>query len=113
MANQELPESLNVVAEFMSDRLISHGINPQSAVKMAIDCCWALMAAVGGREVYIPKGISINYTKRDLQIYNELRDSVSVKELSEKYGITERRIFQIAAAVRNGKEMPEQYEFKY
>ncbi len=103
----ELPEIMQVVASFMTEALISKGIADRTAADLGVECCVALMKAVGGANVYVPKGMELTYSKRDKEIYENF-GHMSLKELSAKYNITPRRIYQIVAAVRLGEEVPEQ-----
>ena len=107
-STEELPEFMQVVADYMTDALIKNGIAENIAANLGVECCMAVMKAVGGDSYYIPKGVKLIYTKRDLQIYNEFFGTSSIRQLSAKYGITTRRIYQIVAAVRMGEEVPEQ-----
>ena len=104
---EELPEIMQAISDFMADALAKKGIADNVAAELCVECCIAVMNAVGGVCHYIPKGVRLAYTKRDLQIYKEFY-STTTRELSAKYGITPRRIYQIVAAVRLGEEMPEQ-----
>lgn len=106
-SSEELPEIMQVVADFMTEALIKKGISESVAADLGVECCMAVMKAVGGDSYYIPKGVKLTYTKRDLQIYNEFFNT-PLRQLSAKYGITTRRIYQIVAAVRLGEEVPEQ-----
>lgn len=104
----ELPEIMQVIADFMIDALISRGISEFMAAELSVDCAIALMKAVGGDNVYIPKGVQMEYNKRDLKIYKEF-EYMDIREICKIYGVTPRRIRQIIAAVKLGIEVPEQF----
>lgn len=105
--SEELPEIMQVVVEFISESLIKDGIQDKKACEIAYSCCAAVMQAVGGDNIYVPKGVKLTYSRRDAEIYKEF-DFMSIKELQTKYGLTSRRIYQIIAAVRDGVEVAEQ-----
>ena len=105
--SKELPEIMQVIADYITDTLIKGGIAEHTAADLGVECCIAVMNSVGGDNIYIPKGVKLTYSKRDLEIYKEFVNS-DVRRLSAKYNITPRRIYQIVAAVRLGEIMPEQ-----
>ncbi|MDD3002123.1 MAG: Mor transcription activator family protein [Candidatus Riflebacteria bacterium] len=105
--SEELPEIMQIIVEFISESLIKDGIQEKKACEIAYSCCLAMMQAVGGDNIYIPKGVKLTYSRRDAEIYKEL-DFMTVKELQTKYNLTSRRIYQIIAAVRDGVETAEQ-----
>jgi Mor family transcriptional regulator len=105
--SEELPEIMQVIVEFMSEALIKDGLDGKKACEMAYACCIAMMQAVGGDNIYIPKGVRLTYSRRDAEIYREF-DYMSIKELQTKYDLTPRRIYQIIASVKSGVQMPEQ-----
>ena len=105
----ELPEIMQVVAEFIGNQLMADGIEDRRAVDLGLKCAHAVMTAIGGDNVYIPKGFFFKYTARDLEIAR-LFGQTSMREICDKYGITSRRVYQIINAVHNGVEVPTQLD---
>ena len=105
----ELPEIMQTVAEFIGNELMRDGIAERRAVELGLKCAEAVMTAVGGDQVYIPKGVHLAYSRRDLEISN-LFGRITLREICEKYGITARRGYQIMSAGKNGEEVPEQLD---
>jgi Mor family transcriptional regulator len=106
---KELPEIMETVAEFIGNQLINDGVDERRAVELGLNCAHAVMTALGGDNVYIPKGLFMEYNQRDLEIA-ELFGRISMREICEKYNITARRVYQIINAVKTGIEVPTQLD---
>lgn len=105
----ELPEIMQTVAEFVGNQLMQDGVDERKAVELGLNCAHAVMTALGGDNVYIPKGVFMEYNQRDLEIA-DMFGRVSMREICEKYNITARRVYQIINAVKTGVEVPTQLD---
>ncbi|MGK4305126.1 Mor transcription activator family protein [Shewanella xiamenensis] len=54
----------------------------------------AIAFYLGGRDLYLPNGKSLEMFLRNLRVYQEF-NGLNYAELSQKYNLTERRIYQI------------------
>ncbi|MEW6708289.1 MAG: Mor transcription activator family protein [Candidatus Riflebacteria bacterium] len=105
----ELPEIMQTVAEFVGNQLIKDGVEERRAVELGLGCAHAVMTALGGDNVYIPKGVFMEYNQRDLEIAEKF-GRVSMREICQQYNITARRVYQIINAVKTGIEVPTQLD---
>jgi Mor family transcriptional regulator len=106
---KDLPEIMQTVAEFVGDQLIKDGLDERKAVELGLHCAHAVMTAIGGDSVYIPKGVHAEYNQRDREIA-DMFGRYSLREICDKFGITSRRVYQIVNAVKTGVEVPTQLE---
>lgn len=109
----EYPEVLAAIAHAVAEALIKKGkvVSEVEAAEIGIICADMVRHTFGGDDFYIPKGVVLEYTKRDLDIQKMLETS-SMKEVCDKYGITRRRVYQILKAVKDGKQVREQLTFE-
>lgn len=109
--SKEYPEILLTIADVVAQALIEKGkLSDAEAAELGIRCADALRHSFGGDTVYIPKGIMFEYSKRDVELVEMLKTS-TMREVCDKYGITQRRIYQILKAVKDGLPAPEQLTF--
>lgn len=75
------------------------GMNEEKAALDARDRCVLLASYLGGRMAYLPTGEKLQLALRDAIIFAEFRGHNHL-ELSQKYGLTVVRIYQIIAEQR-------------
>lgn len=105
----DLPEILLVIAESIGSQLESNGIASDKAATVAVAAAKAVMHTFGGENVYIPKGTYVEFSRRDREMV-ELLSHLTIREVCSRYNITQRRLYQILHAVRDGVEKPTQLD---
>jgi Mor family transcriptional regulator len=101
----EYPEILATIADHVSEYLTSEkGFSDQEAAKVGLGVSEAVRLAFGGEDVYIPKAISYECSKRDMEIL-EMFNGSNFREVCRKFKISRRRIHQIIFATKNGKQL--------
>jgi len=108
----EYPEVLAAIADAVAEALINRGkiVSESEAAEIGIICADMVRHTFGGEDFYIPKGVTLEYTKRDLDI-QEMLKTATMKDVCDKYGITKRRLYQILKALKAGIQVGEQLTF--
>lgn len=77
---------------------------------LGVEKALALIKTAGGAPLYIPTIETISKEKRNLNICNEFIQGATYKELSRKYGRTEKTIREIInSELKNNKRKGEKY----
>lgn len=102
-SKKEYPEVLVAIADHVAQFLVNRGIPESEAARVGLDCAEYIRRAFGGDDLYIPKAISFELSKRDAEILDKF-DGSNFKEITREYGITRRRLYQILHSVREGRQ---------
>ena len=99
----EYPEILEELGAHLGEALVKRGLGRDVAAEVAWSAVeWLRQpTAWGGRSVYIPRSEQIELRARDLEIHHRfVFEHWSYALLAKTYGLTEMRIRQILARVR-------------
>lgn len=88
------PKLLVDMLDVASAGLVDAGAKDERAREIAIIVLRSLARYHGGRSAYLPTGDSLDEALKHYRIWKESW-KVSVRELSEKYGVTEVHIYRI------------------
>lgn len=98
-------ELIEIVTRILSSILLDKGLSEEEAADISENFACRLGKECGGEYIYFPKDLQ-TWVRRNKEIaktfYKESESSV--KKLSEKYGLTTRRIYQILKKLRGQKE---------
>lgn len=78
-----------ILPESMNDDLLS--VARVAGMQAALD----IMLALGGSTIYVPRLEDLNRRLRDAGIVREYTGGARVKDLSRRYGLTERTIYKV------------------
>lgn len=97
----DYPEQLAGLAVVLYERLRKNGLPDDDAGRIAREQTEDLRAALGGGLLYIPKGTRYANRLRDEEIwYDYTCKGVTPLQLSQRYGLSIVRIYEILAAER-------------
>lgn len=88
------PKLLVDMLDVASAGLVDAGAREDRAREIAIIVMRALARYHGGRSAYLPTGEALDEALKHYRIWKE-SGKVSVRELSEKYGVTEVHIYRV------------------
>ncbi len=101
---QLLTDMLQVVQAAYADA----GAKPEQARELSFVALRALAKYHGGRTFYLPRGDGLEQAFRDARMWAEFNGR-NIRELGEKYDLTEQRVYQVLAeqrALRSRKIQP-------
>ncbi|ULU26612.1 Mor transcription activator family protein [Dyella terrae] len=93
------PSTLAELVDVLRALFVKRGRSEDDAISEAQQAALAIGEYLGGRQIYLPCGDSLRGALRDRRIYLEYNGR-NKADLSRRYGITERRVEQIAAEQR-------------
>ena len=93
------PSTLAELVDVLRATFQHRGRLEAEAIAEAQQAVLAIGMYLGGRQIYLPSGESLQTALRDRRIYLEYK-GVNKTELARRYDVTERRIEQIAAEQR-------------
>lgn len=93
------PSMLAELVDVLRASFQRRGRSEEEAIAEAQHAALAIGEYLGGRQIYLPRGDRLKEWLRDRAIYLEYR-GVNKDELARRYGLTDRRIEQIAAEQR-------------
>jgi len=99
----DYPEILEDLAAHLGEALVKRGVEKDLAATVAWESVdWLRQPTIwGGQPIYIPKAGGVELRARDLEIHHHfVFDHWSYTLLSKTYSLTEMRIRQILARVR-------------
>lgn len=99
----DYPEILEELAAHLGEALVKRGLAKDLAAVVAWESAeWLRQpTAWGGRSIYIPRAEQIELRARDLEIHHrKVFENWSYPLLAKTYGLTEMRIRQVLARVR-------------
>jgi len=99
----DYPEILEELAAHLGEALVKRGLSKEVAAQVAWESAdWLRQpTAWGGRSIYIPRAEQIELRARDLEIYHrQVFEHWSYPLLAKTYNLTEMRIRQVLARVR-------------
>ena len=102
-SREEYPEVLQDLADNITEFLIESGEEPLDAAKMGIRVAERLRVHCGGQKIYIPKATQYVCFQRDQEIFDKW-NGVNTRELCNEYSITDTRLYQIIARVRQERK---------
>jgi Mor family transcriptional regulator len=99
--NQKSAEMITRLVEVGSSTLAEFLGTPQAqAEEVMREIAHNLARHYGGGMMYFPKDHEFALTKRDLQIYSEMR-SGNAAEVARKWGLSDRQVYAINSHVRD------------
>jgi Mor family transcriptional regulator len=93
------PSMLAELVDVLRASFQHRGRSEGEAIAEAQHAALAIGEYLGGRQIYLPRGDRLKEWLRDRAIYLEFK-GVNKEELARRYGLTDRRIEQIAAEQR-------------
>lgn len=93
------PSTLAELVDVLRALFMKRGRSEDEAIGEAQHAALAIGEYLGGRQIYLPCGDSLKAALRDRRIYLEYNGR-NKGDLAQRYGITERRVEQIAAEQR-------------
>ena len=96
-------EALLEIARIVQQQLQADGLSADQARQLALKAADQVRQIYGGTEVYIPKGLALVLSERDLQIWAEFNGD-NYAALAKKYQRTERQIRYIITRVRDERD---------
>lgn len=91
---QDAPELINQLFATLTTLGIEHGLDTKVAQNLAANATQKVVDAFGGEVIYIPKGLAMQMSVRDLKIYQEFNGN-NHRELAHKYGLSMQAIYKI------------------
>jgi len=79
----------DILPEAMNDDLMS--VARAAGMQAALD----IMLALGGSTIYVPSAEDFQRRLRDAQIRGEYEGGARVREISRRYGLTERTVYKV------------------
>ena len=92
-------QTLLDLAQVVTDALVEFGLEPERARQGGVLAAEKLRDVYGGDAVYIPRGLALMLSRRDLEIYAEFTGSNHFA-LAKKHSLTERQVYNIIERVR-------------
>ena len=92
-------QALLDVAQVVTDALVADGLEAGRARELGLLAAEKLRDVYGGDQVYIPRGLALLLSKRDLEIYQKFNGSNHFA-LAKEHGLTERQVYNIIERVR-------------
>ncbi len=93
------PSVLAELVDVLRTTFRRRGRDEAAAIAEAQQAVLAIGQYLGGRQIYLPTGESLQTALRDRRLYLEYNGR-NKGELAQRFGITERRVEQIAAEQR-------------
>lgn len=104
----EYPDVLRDLADYVAELFVGRGMTADEAAKAGMETADKVREFWGGQKIYIPKAVSFDLSKRDIEIYGRWKDRRATDlELCRQYGITNTRLYQIIHAVRRAQRPPD------
>ncbi|MFC5525238.1 Mor transcription activator family protein [Rhodanobacter ginsengisoli] len=97
--SERWPSTLAELVDVLRATFQRRGRDEAAAIAEAQQAVLAIGTYLGGRQIYLPSGESLQTALRDRRIYLEYK-GVNKGELARRYDVSERRIEQIAAEQR-------------
>ncbi|SUA57999.1 Mor transcription activator family protein [Oligella urethralis] len=98
-SRRKIPELLEYLSKAIEAQLKKFEISDVQAESVGIHVSNKIAEDLGGQLLYIPKGVSLRLSLRDLQIYKEYNGK-NHAELSKKHGLSVQHIYKIIKLVK-------------
>jgi|APMI01.1.fsa_nt_gi Mor family transcriptional regulator len=98
-ANDRAPQLLAQLADTVASLLVENGIAEEKAVDIGVAVSDKIRNDWGGEPIYIPKGMAIDISRRDMQIWEQF-NGTNHRELAHKHDVTVIHLYRIIKAVR-------------
>lgn len=92
-------QALLDVAQVVTEALVADGIEASRARELGLIAAEKLRDVYGGDQVYIPRGLALLLSRRDLEIYQAFNGSNHFA-LAKEHNLTERQVYNIIERVR-------------
>ena len=92
-------QALLDVAQVVTEALVADGVEAGRARELGLIAAEKLRDVYGGDQVYIPRGLALLLSKRDLEIYQAFNGSNHFA-LAKEHSLTERQVYNIIERVR-------------
>lgn len=96
---EKAPEILGDVAKHAETELVKSGVEQERAQQIGIDIARRIAQVWGGSVIYIPRGLRLKLSERDLKIWQEF-NGFNQQELARKYQVSVQWVYQIVKKMR-------------
>lgn len=103
---ENYPEVLKDMADQVAELMVVRGFGPEESATIGMETAEFLREHWGGQKIYIPKGVTYNLSRRDLEIEHKF-NGANALELCREYEITNTRLYQIVNRVRKARRPPD------
>ncbi|MDR1276168.1 MAG: transcriptional regulator [Candidatus Accumulibacter sp.] len=96
---ENYPELLEQIGQVIFRSLRRYDVARESAIQMTFSIVEAVRTEIGGAQQYIPRGLSFELSKRDLEIWRKFSGGNYLK-LAREYKLTEMQVRNIIRRAR-------------
>lgn len=99
MAESTYPELLRDLADQVAVKIAELGVDNEKCADIGFAVAEHIREHWGGQPIYLPKGVQYDFSRRDLEVFEQFNGH-NHAELAREYNLTVMRIYQIIKAVR-------------